>query len=69
MKKYVVVSDLARDLGVDRSNFLKWLKNNGFAARMFDVRTEASRGQATKAVTPEVAKEIIAERRRRGWES
>lgn len=69
VRKYETIGDLARRLGVDKSNFFKWLKKNGFGGLMFDVRTEASRGQATKAVTPEVAKGIIKERRRRGWES
>lgn len=68
MKKYVLVSDIAEQFGIDRSSLFRWLKGNGFGDRMFDVRTEASRGSAAKAVTPEAAKEIVEERRRRGWE-
>ena len=68
MRKHELVGDLAIRLGVDRGNFFKWLKKHGFGDRMFDVRTESTRGQAAKAVTPEVAREIVMKRRRQGWE-
>ena len=68
MREYELVGDLAKRLKVDKSSLFKWLKGNGFGDRMFDVRTAESRGQATKAVTPGVAREIVEERRRRGWE-
>lgn len=67
-KSYVLIAVLAGQLGIDRSTLFKWLKKNGFGDRMFDVRTGGSRGQAMKAVTPAMAREIIAERSRRGWE-
>ena len=68
MKKYMLVSDLAKQFGIDRSSLFRWLKKNGFGDRMFDVRTESTRGSATKAVTPEVVRQIVEERRRQGWE-
>ncbi len=68
MRKHELISDLAIRLKIDKSSLFKWLKGNGFGGYMFDVRTAESRGQATKAVTPEVAQEIVAERRRQGWE-
>ena len=68
MKEYVLISDLAKQLRTDRSYFLKWLKKNDFGKYLHDVRTKESRGQATKAVAPEVARKIVEERRRQGWE-
>lgn len=66
--KYVLVGDLAARMRIHRSTLFKWLEKNDLQGKLFDVRTEASRGQAAKAVTPADAKAILAERERQGWE-
>lgn len=52
----ILVSDLAAELGIDRSNLQKFIKKNGIeTARM---RTRGTRNQSALALTPEAADEV-----------
>ena len=66
-REYVLIRDVAAKIGINRSVLLRWLKQNGFQDKLFDVRTKATRGSAAKAISPAGERAIIAAREKQGW--
>lgn len=64
-KTTVLVSDLADELGLDKSNLRRYIKNQGI--KMIRVRTRHTRGQLTLALTKENAKAVREARRAQGY--
>jgi len=62
---YVLLKDLATEIGLDRSNARKYVLKAGFS--MFKVRTPESRRQLTLALTPEDAETIKELRQSQGY--
>ncbi len=64
-KDYVTLSDLATELGLDRSNMHKYVKKLNI--NMLERRTPKSRNQRTKTVTLEDAEFIRTKRQSEGY--
>lgn len=63
--EYVLLKDLAAELGLDKSNARKYIMKAGIS--MFKVRTPESRGQLTLALSPEDAETIREMRQSQGY--
>jgi len=62
---YILLKDLAKELGIDRSNARRYVLKTGFS--MLKVRTPESRGQLTLALTPEDAEAVRELRQSQGY--
>ena len=65
MEEYITLTDLAQELGIDKSNFLKYVKQHDF--KMVKVRTQKSRGQLAWAFSPETADAVREHRKNLGY--
>jgi len=65
MGNYTALSDLAVELGLDRSNMRKYALKHGFEFRQ--VRTTTSRGQLVLALSPEDAEAVRELRQAQGF--
>lgn len=66
MKPFVLLADLAKELGLDRSNMRKYAIKHGFS--FLQVRTPESRGQITLALTEQEAEAIRELRSKQGFQ-
>lgn len=65
MQSFVILADLARELGLDRSNMRKYAIKHGFS--FLQVRTPKSRGQSVLALTEQDAEAVRELRSKQGF--
>jgi hypothetical protein len=63
--KFIPASELADQLGMDKSLLLKYVKAQGI--EWSKMRTEESRGQLCCVLSPEQAKQLVHLRREQGY--
>ena len=63
--EYVVLTQLAKEFGIDRSHVRKYILKNGFSP--IRIRTPESGGQLTLALTQEDAESVRALRQQQGF--
>lgn len=65
MQSFVILADLAQELGLDRSNMRKYVLKQGFS--FLQVRTPKSRGQSVLALTEQDAELVRELRSKQGF--
>ncbi len=65
MSDYITLEEVAREMGLDKSNARKYILRKGFT--FLQIRTREARGQMVNALTPEDAEAVKEFRRTEGF--